>query len=30
MWPGGGATLAAPRRVQPGYQAALAGTGAAE
>jgi cytochrome c-type biogenesis protein CcmF len=30
MWPGGGATLAAPRPVQPGYRATLAGTGAAE
>ena len=29
MWPGGGPTLATPRRVQPGYQATLAGTGAA-
>jgi cytochrome c-type biogenesis protein CcmF len=30
MWPGGGVTLAAPRRVQSGYQATLAGTGVAE
>jgi cytochrome c-type biogenesis protein CcmF len=30
MWPGGGATLATPRRVQSGYQATLAGTGVAE
>jgi cytochrome c-type biogenesis protein CcmF len=29
MWPGGGAMLASPRRVQLGYQATLAGTGAA-
>ena len=29
MWPGGGATLVSPRRIQPGYQAALAETGAA-
>jgi cytochrome c-type biogenesis protein CcmF len=30
MWPGGGATLASPRRVQPGYRATLAETGVAE
>jgi cytochrome c-type biogenesis protein CcmF len=30
MWPGGGATLVSPRRTQAGYQATLAGTGAAE
>jgi hypothetical protein len=30
MWPGGGATLASPQRVQAGYQATLAGTAAAE
>ena len=30
MWPGGGAALVSPRRVEPGYQASLAATGAAE
>ena len=30
MWPGGGATLASPRRVQPAHEVALAATGAAE
>ncbi len=28
MWPGGGATIASPRRVQPGYNATLATVGA--